>query len=137
MRRILIAAAGIVAMVLSADAQEHLQSGNDLVEACRVIANGSAPTPNNAFQAGICLGQIEALNWVAPGIAGESIRACVPQNITRQQMAKVVVTYFDQNTDRLREPFEGLALEALALTWPCHEERGWFERWWNRKSSAE
>jgi hypothetical protein len=128
MGRVLIVVVGIAVMTFSAKAQEPAQNGKDLIEACRVIAEGKVPTADNGFQAGICLGEIDALNWTAPAMLNSSLRACIPTSVTRQQMVKAVVAYLDQNTDQLREPFGGLALEALASTWPCLVERGWFER---------
>ena len=126
MRHILIIATTVAAIAYPAMAQERMQSGNDLIEACRSIANGAAPTPDSTLQVGMCFGEIEALNWLAPGAYEESLRSCFPTSVTRQQMARVVVDYFDHNRDRLREPFEPLALEALARTWPCAKEPGWF-----------
>jgi hypothetical protein len=131
MRRLLIMAAS-VAIAFSADAQEATQRGNDMVEACRIVASGNPPTADTAFQAGICLGEIEALNWIAPGLEGDVIRACVPPDVTRQQLAIVVANYLEHNADRLREPFQGLALEALAGTWPCQIKPGWLVKLWNR-----
>lgn len=131
MRRILIVSAAIGAIVFPACAQKHVQSGNDLIEACRSIASGTAPTPDNAFQVGICFGEIEALNWFAPGVNDENLLSCAPIDVTRQQMAKTIVAYLDQNSARRPEPFEGLALEALAHRWPCPHRRGWFGKWLN------
>ena len=108
-------------------AQQVLTTGNDLIAACSVVARGGTPNADNAVRVGICLGELEALNWLAPGAADERIRSCVPATITTTQMVGVVVAYLDRNSDRLREPFEGLALEALAETWPCPPS-GWFGR---------
>jgi hypothetical protein len=131
MRSILIVSFAIAAIVCPAVAQEHTQSGNDSIEACRSIANGTAPTPDNVLRVGICYGEIEALKWFTQGVNDENLRSCVPTSVTRQQMVKVVVAYLDQNSAGLREPFEGLALEALAHKWPCPHPRGWFGKWLN------
>jgi hypothetical protein len=96
-----------------------------------MVASGTAPASGGAFQAGTCFGEIETLNWFAPGAYDENLRSCAPENVTRRQMAKVIVDYLDRNRDRLNEPFEGLALEAFAHTWPCAEKRGWLERWFD------
>jgi hypothetical protein len=126
MRYIIIVGGVIASLTCPAVAQERGQSGNDLIEACRLIANGATPTSDNALQVGFCSGELEALNWLAPGVNDGNLRACVPDSETPQQIAKVVVDYFDSIRGRLREPFEGLALEALAHTWPCAQEPGWF-----------
>lgn len=115
--------------VSAASAQELSKTGRDLVEACRALATGEKPPADNAFQIGTCLGEIKALNWLAPGVADPNLRSCVPANVTDIEIASIIVDYLDRNPDRLREPFQGLALEALAGTWPCPKPRSWFGRW--------
>jgi hypothetical protein len=140
MRHVLIAATAIAVIGCPASAQEHAPNGIDLIEACRVIASGTTPTPENTLQVGICRGELEALNWYAPGAFDTRLRSCAPSEITSQQLAKTVVDYFDRIRDRLREPFEGLALEAFAHTWPCAEDaedHGWFGKWQNKKEPSE
>lgn len=129
MRSLLIVAATMAAIISPARAQEPNQNGIDLIEACRAIAGGTVPTSDTALRIGVCRGQIEALNWLAPGAYDKRLRSCVPSTVNLQEMAKVVVDYLDHNRDRLREPFEGLALEALAQTWPCPQKPGWFDKW--------
>jgi Rap1a immunity proteins len=135
--RIQIISVAMVALVYPAHAQGQKQSGSDLIEACRSIARGITPTPDSALQVGICLGELEALNWFAPGANDENLRSCVPKSVMRQQMATIVVAYLDKNSTRLREPFEGLALEALAVAWPCTKESWWFGKWFNNKAPDE
>jgi Rap1a immunity proteins len=94
-------------------------SAADLNEACKEIGFGSPLKPDDMLQVGVCLGEIEALNFTAQGLGNERLRACIPPGITRLEKLRVVVVYIDQNHDRLREPFEVLALEALAHSWPC------------------
>lgn len=134
MWRALIISSAIAATICAATAQEHTRSGSDLIEACRSLANGTAPTSDIRLQVGTCLGELQALHWYAPGVNDPNLRSCIPDGVTRQQMAKSVVAYLDRNSDRLGEPFEGLALEAFAHTWPCAEEPGWLDRWFNKKS---
>lgn len=122
MRHTYMIAAAIGALMWPACAEANGPSGNDLVEACRIIANGATPTADNALKAGICIGQVEALSWLAPGVPGDAIRSCVPADVSPEQMAKVVVAYIDKYHNG-GDPFEGLALQALARVWPC-EGRG-------------
>ena len=126
-----MAAATIATIVGPIQAQERRQSGNDLIEACRSIAQGIAPATDTALRIGLCRGEIEGLNWLAPGAYDENLRSCVPANIMPREMAEAVVNYLDRNRDRLSEPFEGLALEALAHTWPCPKKSGWLAKWLN------
>ena len=111
---------------LEGSAQDTTLTGKNLIDACRLIANGTTPPADKSFQAGICLGELEALNWGAPGAYDENLRSCVPDGVTRQQLANVAVDYLDGNRDRLREPFEGLALESFAHSWPCPKTQGMF-----------
>ncbi len=100
-------------------ARQALKTGDDLLQGCKVIADGATPDAANSLEVGVCLGEIEALNWGAPGVNDENIRSCNPAVVTNKQMAEVIVDYLEQNPERRGEPFEGLALEALAHRWPC------------------
>jgi Rap1a immunity proteins len=116
-------------------AAQELQTGNDLLTACRLLANDTEvkndgdATAGDPLHLGICFGEIEALNWLAPGVPDPNLRSCVPADTTTAQMAKVIVQYLGLRPERLREPFEGLALEALAHTWPCSRQGGWLATW--------
>ncbi|MGA7788645.1 MAG: Rap1a/Tai family immunity protein [Xanthobacteraceae bacterium] len=136
MRAMLIGAAAIIAMVVTfvavadpALAAEKPYNGIDLLEGCRVVASGASANADSSLHAGICLGEIEALNWNAPDVSDDNFRSCAPQGVTRQELAAVVVKFLDRNPDRQREPFETLALDALAHIWPCQtRQTSWYER---------
>ena len=127
-------AAGVAPWSAASAAQE-LQTGSDLLTACRLLANDTEvkndahATADDPLRLGICFGEIEALNWLAPGVPDPNLRSCVPADTTTAQMAKVIVRYLGRRPERLREPFEGLALEALAHTWPCSRQGGWLATW--------
>lgn len=121
-RQFFLTAAAIIVLICPAHALERRYSGNDMLAACRVVSTGSAPTSENAQLVGVCLGEIDALNWTAPGLQNDKLRSCVPDEVTIKQMAKAVVEFLDQNAERRSEPFEGLALEALGHAWPCSDE---------------
>src|SRR5271156_1852342 len=111
MRPLVIGGTAIVAIVAAfaaivhpASAAEKPYNGVDLLSGCSVIASGASPTADDELEGGICLGEIEALNWDAPDISDENFRFCVPQGVTRQELAAVVVKFLDQNPDRQREP---------------------------------
>ena len=116
----------------AACAAQALQTGNDLLTACRLLANNDTEvnaadgTADDPLHLGICFGEIEALNWLAPGVYDPNLRSCVPADITTAQMAKVIVQYLGRRPERLREPFEGLALEALAHS--CRARGPWVAR---------
>src|SRR5215472_7126089 len=108
MRRIFISAIMTLALTLPAWPQDGVRNGEGMIDACRVIAANSQPSPDLTLKTGICLGEIDALSWTSSTLIGEAIRSCVPNNTTRQEMAKVVVAFLEQHSDQLREPFQGL-----------------------------
>lgn len=118
MVRMVLVALGIAVVARPCAALEYTKSGSDLIEACRTASSVSQPTTADE---GMCVGEVAALAWLAPGALSKVIRSCVPDNVGAEQMAQAVVNYLDRNHDRLREPFEGLALEALAQRWPCRD----------------
>ena len=127
---ITIAVVAMTALSIGAcPAEPATHTGRDLVEACRRVTNHSQPSPSDNEDDGVCVGEIEALNWLAPGEIEFSLRSCVPDAVSVSQMAQAVVTFIDGNHDRANEPFEGLALEGLALKWPCaRKDDGWLHR---------
>ena len=118
MMRMILVALGIAMFARPCVGLEYAKNGSDLIEACRAAASGS---PLTTVQQGMCVGEVVALAWLAPGQINSALRSCVPDNVDAQQMVQVVVNYLDRNQDRLRVPFEGLALEALAQRWPCQK----------------
>ena len=68
-----VVVAGVAPWSAASVAQE-LQTGNDLLTACRLLANNDSAVKSDAnakaddpLHLGICFGEIEALNWLAPG----------------------------------------------------------------------
>jgi hypothetical protein len=109
--------AGMVTLPFSALAQEppeYFESANYLMDGCRAVADGTVGTaaadPDNAFRAGMCLGELYTLR---------QFTLCAPQAVTVGQVAKVVLAYLDRHPEKLHEKFVVLAATALAQTWPC------------------
>lgn len=98
------------------------------MHACRLVADHTQSASSDNHE-GVCAGEIEALNWLAPGQLEPSLRSCVPDGVSVPQMAQAVVAFIDKNRDRASEPFEGLTLEALASVWPCEKNKGGWLRW--------
>jgi Rap1a immunity proteins len=104
----------------SASADEDSQSANYLIEACRILANGSNPrTPDETLKVGECIGVLQSLSWVGEEMADPRVQSCRPSEVTTTQLAKVVVAFLDANPDQLHQPMAGLTLLALAQAWPC------------------
>lgn len=129
-----MALAAFVAFSAPTRAQElaHMttHSGKDLASGCHSLAQGETPSAATNLEAVLCMGEIEALAWMAPGLKSRTLRACLPEGVTSTQTAKTVSNFLDHNPDRLNEPFEALALEAFADMWPCPptKEKGWIAR---------
>jgi hypothetical protein len=126
MKRIFISAIIALALFVPAWSQDRLKNGEGMIDACRVIAMNAQPSPDIALRTGICVGEIDALSWTSSTLAGGAIRSCVPDEATRQEMAKVIIAFLEQHTDQLREPFQGFVLQAFAQAWPCQRSRKWF-----------
>jgi Rap1a immunity proteins len=111
--------AGITALAAHpACAAEDTRSGNYLLEACRLVAQDATVTYDQSFKVGICLGEIEAVSWFAPG-QSDLLKSCPPPMAPMSQMAKVIVAYFDRHPSELHHVFLGLALDAFREAWPC------------------
>src|SRR5215472_12052052 len=62
---------------------------------------------------GMCFGEVTALFETFAG-------KCAPPDVPGQQLMHTVVEYIDsQPRARLNEPFNHLAIEAMAKAWPC------------------
>ena len=46
---------------------------------------------------------------------------CIPNNVTRQQMALVVSKYLSDNPELLNQPSADLVIGAVAKAWPCNK----------------
>jgi hypothetical protein len=91
--------------------QKDIYSANYVMPGCRdFIRAGTA----NAHLRGYCVDLVigVARDAYAPGI-------CLPQEVTDEQIVRVVVQYIDSQPARLQEDFVVLATEALRKAWPC------------------
>jgi hypothetical protein len=79
---------------------------------CRALV---AEDSKDEFRQGVCVGEVA-------GIATDGAIAnqtCVPDTASNLDLVRVVVQFVDAHSQRLREPFSVLALEALRTAWPC------------------
>ena len=74
MWRVLFVSIVTAATVCAAEGQDQRISGNDLLDACRAAANGATPS-DSSLKVGMCLGELDALNWIMPGIYHEDVRS--------------------------------------------------------------
>jgi hypothetical protein len=99
-----------------AQQQRDTDSANFMLPHCKrflVVEPGKA-----TFTEGICAGSITSLSFVGE-ILSSTRRFCFPQNVTNEQMVRVVVAYIEARPARMHEDYRNLALEALREAWPC------------------
>jgi hypothetical protein len=111
---------GLVAFATSSVAQVDMDSGNFHVDGCRLLAS-TPETANNAsdmFKMGLCAGTIDTLVELA-ALMPEEVRFCLPGQVTRKQVAQVIVRYLEQHPESLHRKFVVLASAALLDAFPC------------------
>jgi hypothetical protein len=94
-------------------AQSPLDAGsaNNAMQGCRELVSQSNRHTELQRE---CASTVRTMMYVA---ASRGI--CPPDGTTVGQAVRVIVTYIDHHPERMREPFEALALEALQQAWPC------------------
>jgi Rap1a immunity proteins len=48
---------------------------------------------------------------------------CIPDEVTRGQVVRVVIKYIDQHPEQTHELFGFLAYDALKEAWPCKPDK--------------
>jgi Rap1a immunity proteins len=124
MGKLFIAAVMALSLVGSALAAGDAGSGNAIMPGCRAQLQAGLTVdtnPADAFGQGLCVGIITGLatSTALSKVALKSAFFCAPQGPTIEQYIRVVVAYIDKHPERMHEPFEILALGALAEAWPC------------------
>jgi hypothetical protein len=128
MKAIAIGAFMVVATTTAGGA-EDTASASYRLRYCKIMtANSASPLDfQSSFQAGICAGTIAGIatmgHLIRLGPAAAQLRAAgcldIPQAATLEQQIRVVVAYIEARPARMHERFDGLAIEALAVAWPC------------------
>lgn len=95
----------------TADAAKWGTPGSEMWGAC---ARALRPhdTPDNGYNAGLCVGTINAVVFIRDDI-------CLSDGVSRDQATRVVVRYFETHPELLH--FDGVTLvqDALREAWPC------------------
>jgi hypothetical protein len=94
-------------------AQQGLLSTEAQLQGCEAFVE-NAPTANQ-MQIGACAGGVAAALDIGQG-AG---RVCLPAGVNLVAAARAVTDFIQESAERRRRRFGELALEALALRWPC------------------
>jgi hypothetical protein len=124
-RSILFGAAAALALgVTTADgAERSVFTANNVLPGCKkIVAEGErVKVDENVYLSGLCVGMIYAINVHDYG--GHGYLGCVdvPDEVTIQQQARVIVRYIETRPQRMHEPFIFLAMEAQRDAWPCRK----------------
>jgi len=102
-------------------AQNREYTGNDWLEKCSADASKSESLANKAdswTNLGMCYGYLIAISDIV-SIIPESLRYCLAQGVTMDQVRQVTLKYLRENPGKTHEPFVSLVLDALREAFPC------------------
>jgi hypothetical protein len=119
-------------MVTAAQAAEDPESANYILPGCRQVLARQRPSNFMVAQMMVCVGKVHSIFVVLkmrrlfqdsldrrdPGGA-RSLCSDPPENVTPEQMIRVIVAYIEARPAELHKDFDWLATLALAEAWPC------------------
>lgn len=108
MRRKLGALALIAAAGIAGEARAAFEDGNTLFVHCR-----------SRFGQSGCEGYIAGIADALAGNAIDTIRACIPSDITKRKAYSVVVQWLERHPEERHKPAPGLVARALSEAYPC------------------
>ena len=112
-----------IAMALvgtSALAQDDKFTANYMLPYCRDAINNKAPTlSSDAIMQGMCVGIVDAIDFMMNTAAAEDQYRSCPPDVTLKVTVQVVIKYIDARPERMNESFKKLAVEAIHDAWPC------------------
>jgi Rap1a immunity proteins len=76
------------------------------------------PSPDPDFRQGMCAGSLGTLLFLGDALPDE-FKVCRPSGAVLHDAVRIVVEFADGRPARLHEPFTAVAMEALAVAWPC------------------
>jgi hypothetical protein len=126
-RAMVVVSCSVALCVLTASVGQSsaqvIESGNDIREACQILAGGQVPKDalENA-KGGYCLGFVTALLFIG-GRLDDPDRFCPPNGVTVKQGNLVFLKYLHDNPDMTHQPAESLAIAAFRKAWRCQQGR--------------
>ncbi len=124
-------------LAFGSDHVVNINTGNDLINACKVITY-DVTRENDLANLAICIGYINGFidgNVFGQALMGRKIYGkespeirkqylkykwlCIPQNVTSGQKARVVVKYLENNPGKLHLPAPIGVYSALLKNFPC------------------
>jgi hypothetical protein len=118
--------------------QEDTNSGNYMLPFCKTwlrmqshdvatitdeLSTGGARSggiPLHMIQAGMCAGEVIGIAEMLNS-SDQALSACIPKEVTKEQLVRVVVASTEKDPARMPEDFGQLAAIAIAEAWPCHK----------------
>ena len=121
---IIVTLIGLAATIaLAVDADDTTQQ---MLSNCRPIASaqltGDRVVLSQTYAIGTCMGAFRMMQRVIVSIDDKNRRiysVCAPPDSTLTQLIKVFINYAERNPQRLHEDFSIVALDSLAMAFPC------------------
>jgi hypothetical protein len=82
-----------------------------------VVEGGSSSDVGAYFDAGRCIGTIQALRRLGPMLVDGAF--CVPSDVTAKQMVRTAVVGLKRRPEALHHDFTYLAAFVFSDIWPC------------------
>lgn len=116
-------AAIVLLLSVSAPAASDWGTPNGMLVACRELAQLARGTKSQAqvaqtWDTAICLGKIDAMMHVGPGLNVET-RFCRPPKTTLNQGIEIAVRFIEEHPETWSNQFESVVLAAFRKAWPC------------------
>ena len=121
----------LMALVTStANAADETHSANYILPYCKLASDQVVDNPSHSYLFGRCAGLVEGVLDMAGLLKAMQtvgdiphldplLCAAVPEQVTIQEVLKVVVRYGESHPREAPLPFTVLVLDALHDAWPC------------------
>jgi hypothetical protein len=117
-------------MITMAHAAENTHSANYILQYCKLTSDEVVDSPSQSYLLGQCAGLVEGVSHMAGLLRAMQtvgdiphldplLCAAVPEQVTVQEILKVVVRYGETHPREGPLPFTVLVLDALHDAWPC------------------
>jgi Rap1a immunity proteins len=130
--------AAVVLMETTALPQVDTNSGNYMLPLCQAflrmqshdmaaitneLSTGGARSggiPLSMMQAGMCAGEVIGIAEMLKA-SDQAPRACIPKEVTKEQLVRVVVASVEKDPANMHEDFGTLAAATIVAAWPCQK----------------
>lgn len=122
---VLAAAAAMLGLIVPAATAQEIQEATGpfrtetMQAACRAFIDRQKPhDAGAAFKEGVCVGVIETVMRLAPGM-NATFRFCPSRDATLAQAMPVLIEYIDAHPAMLKYDIRDVASLAFRRMWPC------------------